>query len=133
MDSLPAELLRRFSRIAVVGMSASPGKDAHDIPAYMAEHGYDVFPVNPSGAKILGHPAFKSLEEVPKPLEVVAVFRPGPEAAKHVQAALDLGAQAIWLPLEVESEEARVAAEDADVPFVQNVCLRTTHRLYVRS
>lgn len=133
MDPLPVELLKRFTRIAVVGMSASPGKDAHDIPAYMAQHGYDVFPVNPSGAKILGNPAYARLEDVPRPLEIVSVFRPSAEAEKHVRLAIELGAKAIWLPLEVESPAARAFAQDEGVPYVENTCLRTTHRLHVRA
>ena len=33
--------------IAVVGHSRSPGKASHDVPAYLARHGYTVIPVNP--------------------------------------------------------------------------------------
>lgn len=131
VDPLPVDLLRRYRRIVVVGMSATVGKDAHDIPAYLAAHGYDVVPVNPSGATILGTPAARSLAEAPSPLGLVAIFRPSAEAAQHAKAALALGAQAIWLPPDVRSDEARAAAEEAGVPFVEDVCLRTTHQLYV--
>jgi predicted CoA-binding protein len=33
--------------VAVVGCSTTPGKDAHDVPRYLLDHGYDVIPVNP--------------------------------------------------------------------------------------
>lgn len=131
VDPLPVDLLRRFRRITVVGMSATVGKDSHDIPAYLAANGYDVVPVNPSGATILGAAAARSLADAPAPLGLVAIFRPSAEAAQHAKAALALGAEAIWLPLEVQSDEARAAAAEAGVPFVENTCLRTTHRLYV--
>ena len=38
--------------IAVVGCSSTPGKDAHEIPNYLREHGYDVIPVNPYADEI---------------------------------------------------------------------------------
>ncbi|MHB8585768.1 MAG: CoA-binding protein [Thermoplasmatota archaeon] len=125
----PRDLLRRFGHLTIIGTGATPGKDAHDVPRFMLEHGYEVIAVNPSGAAIFGKPAAKSLDEAPRPLGMVAVFRPGPEAAAHVERALALGAQAIWLPLEVVSAEARAAAAQANVPFVENVCLRVTHQL----
>ena len=44
-------------RIAVVGCSDTPGKAAHEIPAYMMRAGYNIYPVNPYADEVLGNEA----------------------------------------------------------------------------
>ena len=34
--------------IAVVGLSENPGKPSHYVSEYMQQHGYKIYPVNPS-------------------------------------------------------------------------------------
>jgi predicted CoA-binding protein len=124
----PKALLRRFRHLTIIGMSATPGKDAHDVPLFMKEHGYEVAPVNPSGATMLGAPASKNLDEAPKPLGLVVLFRPGPETPAHVQAALERGADAIWLQLGIRSEESKALAARAGKPYVEDRCVRVEHQ-----
>ena len=51
--------------IAVVGCSTTPGKAAHDVPAYLQKQGYRIVPVNPFADEILGERACDSLTDVP--------------------------------------------------------------------
>ena len=44
----------RGRTIAVVGLSENPGKPSHYVSAYMQQHGYKIYPVNPSLASVLG-------------------------------------------------------------------------------
>jgi len=39
--------LLELDTIAVVGCSATPGKAAHEVPASLRRHGYEIIPVNP--------------------------------------------------------------------------------------
>ena len=43
-----------MKNVAVVGMSRDPSKDAHLIPKYLINNGYNVIPVNPTADEILG-------------------------------------------------------------------------------
>ncbi|HET6406229.1 MAG TPA: CoA-binding protein [Candidatus Thermoplasmatota archaeon] len=124
----PVDLLRRSKRIAVVGASGTPGKDAHEIPKHLLEQGYDVLPVNPRGGEMFGRQAYKSLAEVPGPVDLVNVFRPSEEAPAIAREAVAAGAKAIWLQSGLESEEAARIAREAGLAYVENACVRTVQR-----
>jgi len=116
-------ILREFSTIAVVGLSRDPSKAAHNIPARMQRAGFRVIPVNPFVESVLGEKAYKSLADVPFPVEVVLVFRPSGEAAGIAQAAVAIGAKALWLQQGIVSEEARRIAESAGLLYVEDRCI----------
>lgn len=116
-------ILREFTSIAVVGLSRDPSKVAHNIPARMQRAGFRVIPVNPFVESVLGEKAYKTLAEVPVPVEVVLVFRPSPEAAGIAEAAVAIGAKALWLQQGIVSPEARRIAESAGLLYVEDRCI----------
>ncbi|MDS0259296.1 CoA-binding protein [Haloarcula sp. S1CR25-12] len=117
-----------LDRVAVVGCSTSPGKDAHEIPKYLLEQGYDVVPVNPFADEIFGREAYDSLADVPGEIDIVDVFRPSEEVADIVDAALDRDEDAvIWLQLGIHDDEAVARAEAAGRRVVQDRCMKPTH------
>ena len=129
MTTDPAALLKTAKTIAVVGCSATPGKDAHEVPRYLMEQGFDVIPVNPTAPEILGRKAYRSLADVPVPIDVVNVFRPSAEAPDVARQAVAVGAKAVWLQTGIESDEARRVATQAGLAYVENRCIRTEDRL----
>jgi len=74
-EELARAILTSFDTIAVVGLSTNPAKAAHAIPAALQGAGYRVIPVHPWADEILGEP-YRSLRDVPTPVEIVDVFRP---------------------------------------------------------
>src|SRR2546428_13597071 len=86
-ESLLRDILTRYTRIAVVGMSKNPEKEAHTVPKYLLERGYDVIPVNPTATEILGRKAYPNLSSVPAGYEIVDVFRPSPDVPAGVDEA----------------------------------------------
>jgi len=48
----------RGRTIAVVGLSENSGKPSHYVSAYMQEHGYKIYPVNPSIESVLGERSY---------------------------------------------------------------------------
>jgi predicted CoA-binding protein len=115
--------------IAVVGCSASPGKEAHEIPKYMRDHGYEVVPVNPYADEVLGREAYDSLTDVEESVDIVDVFRPSEEVAGIVDEALEReDAQVIWTQLEITDDEAAERAEDDGRRVVQDRCLKVEHQ-----
>lgn len=119
----PRELLAKSRRIAIVGCSATPGKDAHEVPALILRKGWDVQPVNPSAAEIFGRKAYKRLADVPGPIDVVNVFRPAAEAPEVARQAVEAGAKALWLQTGIRSAEARRIAEEAGMEYVEDACI----------
>ena len=130
-DSL-RELLD-VDRIAVVGCSSTPGKAAHDIPAYLQQQGYEIVPVNPFADEILGEAVADSLAEVDGEIDLVDVFRPSEEVAGIVDATLDRKAaegdvEAIWLQLGITDAEATAKAESEGLTVVADRCLKVEHQ-----
>ena len=115
-------------RIAVVGCSATPGKDAHDVPAFLQSQGYEIVPVNPTTDEVLGEPAFDSLADVPGHVDVVDVFRPSEEVPGIVDDALAHGdVKTIWLQLGITDDDAVARAEAAGLTAVQDRCVRVEY------
>ena len=120
--------------IAVVGCSTTPGKAAHDVPAYLQQRGYRIVPVNPFADEILDETAYDSLADVPESIEIgiVDVFRPSEEAGDIVDAAIDRheavgDVDTVWLQLGITDAAAGERADEAGIDFVQNKCLKVEH------
>lgn len=121
-----------YRTVAVVGCSATPPKDAHRIPAYLLDQGYNVLPVNPNHDTVLGRPAYDSLREVEEEIDIVDVFRPSPEVAAIADQALERGdVKVIWLQLGIHDDDAVARAENAGIRVVQDRCMKPEHQRLV--
>jgi len=127
-DEAIADVLE-YETIAVVGCSDTPGKDAHEIPAYLQRHGYRVIPVNPTTDEVLGERSYDTLSAVEEEVEVVDVFRPSEEVAGIVDEAIERGdVKVVWTQLGIRDDEAAERAEAAGLRVVQNRCIMVDHR-----
>lgn len=124
------DLLERTQTIAVVGLSTSPFKDAHRIPAVMQQMGYRVIGVHPTADELLGEPAYRRLADIPDPVDLVNVFRPSAEAPDVVRRAAELGIGAVWLQQGIRSAEARRIAESAGMEYVEDRCIMIDARMH---
>jgi predicted CoA-binding protein len=114
--------------VAVVGCSSTPGKDAHDVPAYLRQHGYEVVPVNPYAEEIFGRRAYDSLADVEEEVDIANVFRPSEEVSGIVDDALDRDdVRVVWTQLGISDPEAMRRAEDAGKTVVQDRCMKVEH------
>ena len=100
-------ILRESKTIAVVGLSADWYRPSFFAAKYMQEHGYRVIPVNPMYDEILGEKCYKSLREIPGPVDVVDCFRKSAEIPALAEDAIAIGAKVLWMQLGVENAEAR--------------------------
>ncbi|HVM46140.1 MAG TPA: CoA-binding protein [Candidatus Thermoplasmatota archaeon] len=124
----PIDLLRWSKRIAVVGCSATPGKDAHDIPRRAGSPARRRTPSPARGGELFGRTVYRSLAEVPGPIDIVNVFRPAEEAPAIAREAAAAGAKALWLQSGLESAEAERIARAAGLRYVENACLSIVAR-----
>ncbi|WP_328604835.1 CoA-binding protein [Amycolatopsis sp. NBC_00345] len=118
----PEEILASAKTIAVVGLSRDPAKAAHGVPATLQAHGFRIIPVHPSATELLGEKVYRSLKDIPEPVDLVDVFRPSSEAAGIAADAVAIGAKALWLQQGIVSAEARRIAEDAGLEYVEDRC-----------
>ncbi len=124
------EILQSATTIAVVGASRDPLKAGGSVPAGLQRRGFRIIPINPYADVLFGEHVYRSLAEVPEKVDVVDVFRPAREAPDIARQAVAIGAKALWLQLDIRSEEARRIAESAGVDFVEDECTAVTTALY---
>ena len=121
-DADTIERVLRQETWAVVGLTANPSRPAYGVARFLQQHGKKVVPVNPAGESVHGEPGYRSLAEVPFPVDVVDVFRRSDLAGAHVDEAIAAGAKAVWLQLEVIDEAAADRAEAAGLDVVMDFC-----------
>jgi predicted CoA-binding protein len=125
--SIP-ELLRSARTIAVVGLSSKPWRPSHGVAEYMQRAGYRIIPVNPNESEVLGEKAYPSLEAVPEKVDIVNVFRRPEYVPEIVEAAIRVGAPAIWMQEGVINEAAAERARQAGLFVVMDRCILKEHR-----
>jgi predicted CoA-binding protein len=124
------EILERAMTIAVVGASRDPNKAGGSVPVGLQARGFRVIPINPFADTLFGERAYRSLSEVPVPIDLVDVFRPAADAPEIARQAVAAGAKALWLQLDIRSPEARRIAEAAGLDYVEDECTAVVSSLY---
>lgn len=124
MDDI-AQLLRETSTWAVVGCSPDPARDSHRIAALLQREGFRVIPVNPTvDGTLLGERCCPSLGAIPgeEEVDVVDMFRRSDQAGAHVDEAIALGANGVWMRLGVIDHAAAQRARSAGLRVVMDRC-----------
>jgi predicted CoA-binding protein len=126
LDDSIRGILKSVRTIAIVGATNNPARPSYIVTKYLKERGYDVIPVNPrlTGHDVLGLPAYASLAEVPRPIDMVEIFRNSASAGPVTDEALALDPlpKVIWMQLSVRDDEAAARAEAKGVTVIMNRC-----------
>src|SRR5215813_3247085 len=91
------ELLRSARTIAVVGLSSNPMRPSNGVAEYLKRAGYRIIPVNPNETEVLGEKSYARLEDVPEKIDIVDIFRRSEFVSDVVDAAIRIGARAVWM------------------------------------
>lgn len=127
-DQQIKDLLRSAHTIAVVGLSSSRFRASYGVSQYMQSAGYRIIPVNPNEREVLGEKAYARLEDVPEKIDVVDVFRRSEFVPEIVDAAIRVGARAIWMQEGVADDAAAQRARDAGLFVIMDACILKEHR-----
>jgi uncharacterized protein len=135
-DTELAALLRDCQTIAVVGLSDNGLRPSYTTSRYMQARGYRIVPVNPKGGEILGETCYKSLGDIPFPVDMVNVFRRPEDVLAVAQELLRipgyLGAKCFWQQQGIENLEAGDLVVQAGMQSVMDRCVKIEHALLVR-
>ena len=131
-DPLPLQRVVHNARtIAIVGLSKNELRASYFVGYYLKRHGYRVIPVNPREAEILGEKSFKSLLDIPHPVDIVNVFR-APDALPAIAAeAVKIDAGNLWCQFSVINEEGARISEAGGVTVVMDRCIKVEHARYM--
>ena len=127
-----AEIVQRYRRVAVVGLSPNPKRPSNFVSIYLMNNGFDVTPVNPGHKSILGRPCYPSLAEVPGPIDIVDVFREPSALPAIAEQAVAAGAKVLWMQSGIVNEEAAEIARRGGLDVVMDRCLKIEHATHVR-
>jgi predicted CoA-binding protein len=123
--------LHNARTIAVVGLSKNALRASYFVGYYLKRHGYRVLPVNPREAEILGEKCYKSLLDLPDPVDIVNVFR-APDALPGIaKEAVQIRAGNLWCQFGVINEEGARIAEAGGLTVVMDRCIKVEHARYV--
>ncbi len=127
-----AELLRDSKTIAVVGLSSHRWRPSYGVSEYMQSKGYRIIPVNPQETEVLGEKAYPNLDSIPERVDIVDVFRRPEFVPEIVEAAIRIGARAVWMQEGVFHEAAAERARAAGLTVVMDRCILKEHRKATR-
>jgi predicted CoA-binding protein len=116
-------LLSTPGRWAVVGLSGNTERVAYRIGRYLqATLEQQIVAVHPRAESVHGVPGYRTLADVPGPIDVVDLFVRSDRVGPIVDQAIAVGAKAVWLQLGVIDEEAAARARAAGLDVVMDTC-----------
>ena len=126
-----AELLHTAKTIAVVGLSSRKSRPSFSVSEYMQQAGYRIIPVNPNETEVLGEKCYPDVDSVPEKIDIVDIFRRSEFVSDIVDAAIRVGAGAVWMQEEVVDEASAERARAAGLTVVMDRCILKEHRRLV--
>jgi len=128
LERATALLRSPATRIAVVGASNDPSKYGNIIVKDLMRRGYTVLPVNLHEPEIAGLPAYRTLADVPKPIDIVDVVTPPLSTRLVLKDAAAAGVALVWLQDGSFDGRVLAAAESAPFATVQDACIMVVSR-----
>jgi predicted CoA-binding protein len=119
-------LLESARRIAVLGIKTEPAQPAHYVPEYAQRAGYQIVPVPvyyPEVTEILGERVYRTVAEIPEPVDIVNVFRRPADIPPHLPDIIAARPKAVWFQLGIRNDAAARELTHAGIDVVQDHCL----------
>ena len=126
IDDKIKELFISSRVIALVGASNDKEKDSNKVMRFLQRAGYKVIPVNPKCINnfIHGEKVYGSLTDIGQKVDIVDVFRPSEEAEEIANQTIKIGANALWLQLNIKSDKAKDLVMKNKIYYISNKCTK---------
>ena len=124
------EILSKYKKIAMVGVSNDPTKASTIVMKYMQKYGFKIYPVNPKaeGQKILGEDVCGKITDIKDKVDIVNVFRPSKEALDIARDTINIKAKVLWLQLGIKNLEAKKLVEQKKIEYIENRCTKMEYQ-----
>ena len=128
-DKLLRSVLADATTIAIVGAKDKAGQPVDRVGRYLIEAGYEVIPVHPKRTNVWGLETYVQLGAIPKPVDVVDVFRAPEYCVDHAKEAVNLAMKPrlFWLQSGIVCPGAMELVQGAGIMGVQDRCLMVEH------
>jgi len=113
---------------AIVGLGNNPDRAAYGVAKLLQDKGHKIIPVYPRAEEVHGELGYKTLSEIPFPIDVVDCFVNSKLVGKVVDEAIAIGAKAVWLQLDVIDQDAVNRAEAAGLLAIMDRCPAIEYR-----
>lgn len=107
---------------AVVGLRDNPARPAYGVARFLQDKGKRIVPVHLHPQDVHGETAYRTLADVPFPVDVVDVFVNSTLAGDIADQAVAIGARAVWFQLDVVDEDAARRVRAAGLDIVMDRC-----------
>lgn len=125
-DDYISEILNSVKTIALVGASANTVRPSYFVLKYLLDKDYEVHPVNPGqeGREILGQRVYGRLADVPRPFDMVDIFRGVGQLPGTVDEILNLDPlpKVVWMQLRIRDDECARRLEERGIKVVMDRC-----------
>jgi uncharacterized protein len=119
-----AKILLGSKTIAVVGCSSDRTKESNKVARFLISQGYEIIPVNPYQNHVLGLKTFARVRDIKKQIDIINIFRPGPECPEIVQEAMVLKPLLIWMQTGIINDAAKNIAVAHETCIIMDKCIK---------
>lgn len=113
--------------IAVVGHSDRPSRVSYQIAQFLKKRGYIIYPVNPTITLIDEQICYPSLKEIPKPIDIVNVFRRSEFVMEVIDAAISVQAKTVWTQIGIYDDTAAQKAIKSGLNVIMDRCIKVEY------
>jgi hypothetical protein len=101
--------------VAVLGASPKPDRYAYKAMQMLRQHGHRAVPVNPAFPEILGETCYRSLAEVPGPVDTVTMYLGKQRSDPLIEEIINAKPRRIIMNPGAENNELAAKAEKAGI------------------
>ncbi|WP_027722357.1 CoA-binding protein [Maridesulfovibrio zosterae] len=125
-----ASLLNEVKVIAVIGAVDKPGRPVDRVGRYLIDAGFKVIPVHPKRENVWGLKTYKSILDIPEPIDLLDLFRAANFCPFHADECLNLKElpKVFWMQQGISSPESRAMLSGKDITVIEDRCLMIDHK-----
>lgn len=117
-----------IKKIAIVGATKNPEKFGYLILKDLLKKNFEVLPINPNYDEIDGVKVYKSVEELPRDVELIVFVVPPHVGIQELKKAYNIGFRRFWFQPGAESREIMNYSQnlsDAQFSFIKCIMVST--------
>jgi predicted CoA-binding protein len=106
--------------VAIIGASQKPERYSYLCTQGYSEHGYEAWPVHPSGQSVADHLCYKSIADLPGKAQIITLYVNPKIGLSMVDEISMHGPEWVWLNPGAESDELEQALRDKNLKVVRS-------------